>query len=214
MPLRLLRARLLRARAWWLWLAQHILRERAPSHRLGCSSQPPPKPSPRLFDHPGRGVSRDHFWRVGGVRASPPALLLGADQPADRAASARLHPQQRTPQPGILSGAQARRVVPPRVQEVGPRRRSRHLPKAPAVAVCGAEGAPRGRPSTPLARAFGPIATLPTSCNQVPYHSRRPGCTGVGDRRLGCCRPSAGAQLRAGDGRPQPAADGLVPALT
>ena len=28
--------------------------------------------------------------------------------------------------------------------------------KAPAVAVCGAEGAPRGRPSAPLARVFGP----------------------------------------------------------
>ena len=32
------------------------------------------------------------------------------------------------------------------------------MPKAPAVAGCGAKGARRGRPSAPLALAFGPIA--------------------------------------------------------
>ena len=39
-------------------------------------------------------------------------------------------------------------------------------PKAPAVAVCGAEGARRGRPSAPLARAFGPRV----QCLFRPHH--------------------------------------------
>ena len=125
-PARLLR--LLRARLWGSgWLDTLSGRGRpngrpatAPGARASrLASKAAHFPA---FNHPGRGVSRDHLWRLGGVRTSPPALLLGADQPADRAAGARLHPQQRTPQPGILSGAQARRVVPRRVQEGGPRR--------------------------------------------------------------------------------------------
>ena len=50
-----------------------------------------------------------------------------------------------------------------------------HAPKAPAVAVCGSEGARRGRSSAPLARAFGPRVRpitshyLPSSCPQVPH---------------------------------------------
>ena len=150
-PARLLR--LLRAR-----LAALAGSARSQGEAGPLGAQPPPRVRELAaskaahfpaVNHPGRRVSRDHLWRVGGVRTSPPALLLGADEPDDRAAGARLHPQQRAPQPGILGGAQARRVVPPRVQEVGPRRRSRHSPKAPAVADCGAEGARRGRPSAP-----------------------------------------------------------------
>ena len=61
----------------------------------------------------------------------------------------------------LEAGAAAEETA--RVQEVGPRTvllsRPSPAPKAPAVAVCGAEGARRRCPSAPLARAFGPITS-------------------------------------------------------
>ena len=70
-------------RAWRLWVARHSQGKRpgqlAPSHGLGCSSQPPPKPpnSPPLAIQVAGAFGSSAVVGLDKPRISPDALRLG-----------------------------------------------------------------------------------------------------------------------------------------